>query len=245
MHTQTQPALVGIVPRKELWSTIQKEKWYHIPVKSAPKNISFIEYLAFYFPGCFDKEYQHQINYYAKVLKIDTQKRIQLFSNESEHKNANQNYYQLHLGKIKKLPHPIPSKEWRRIIHIPTSRQKLLTAKEINDLWDTSPLEEKMYQALKKQRIAAERQFYVAVGGKKYYLDFGIFCRKGKIDVECDGEEYHILPEALTKDRQRNNQLTSFGWQVLRFSGKEIIRDIKECVNIISKTIYNLGGLTV
>ena len=56
MHAQTQPALVGIVPRKELWSIIQKEKWYHIPVKSAPKNISFVEYLAFYFPKCFDKE---------------------------------------------------------------------------------------------------------------------------------------------------------------------------------------------
>ena len=243
MLTQTQPALVGVVPRKELWPIIQKEKWYHIPVESAPNNISFVEYLAFYFPGCFNKEFQHQVNYYAKVLKINTLKRIQLFPNEPKHKNADKNYYQLHLGKIKELPDPIPSKKWRRIIHIPTSKQKLFTAKEINDLWDTSPLEEKMYQALKKQKIAAERQVYVQVGGKKYYLDFGIFCRKGKIDVECDGEKYHILPEALTKDRQRNNQLTSFGWLVLRFSGKEIIHDIKKCVSIISKTIYNLGGL--
>jgi len=33
---QTHPALVGIIPRKELWPLIQKEKWYHIPVESAP-----------------------------------------------------------------------------------------------------------------------------------------------------------------------------------------------------------------
>ena len=49
MLTQTQPALVGVVPRKELWPIIQKEKWYHIPVESAPNNISFVEYLAFTF----------------------------------------------------------------------------------------------------------------------------------------------------------------------------------------------------
>lgn len=100
-----------------------------------------------------------------------------------------------------------------------------------------------MYQALKKQQIAAERQFYVKVGNKRYCLDFGIFCRKGKIDVECDGEKYHILPEALTRDRQRNNGLTSFGWQVLRFSGQDIIYNITDCVTIVEKTINNLGGL--
>lgn len=243
MPTKTQPALVGIVPREKLWATIQKEKWYHIPVKSAPDNILFAEYLAFYFPKCFDKQYQYQIKYYAKILKIDTVKRIQLFPDELKHKNINKNYYQLHLGKIKKLPHSIPSKKWRRIIHIPTSKQKLFAAKEINDLWDTSPLEEKMYQAMKKRKIAVERQLYVETGNKKYFLDFGIFCRHGKIDVECDGKKYHSLPNALVNDRLRNNQLASLGWQVLRFSGQDIIYNITDCVTTIERTINNLGGL--
>jgi very-short-patch-repair endonuclease len=243
MFTKTQPALVGVVPRKKLWSIIQQKKWYHIPVESAPNNTLLVEYLAFYFPKCFGEELQYKIKYYSKITAIDIVKRVKLFPDEPRHKNANKDYYQLHLEKIKELPNPISSKEWRRIIHIPTSKQKLFSAKEINDLWDTSPLEEKIYQALKKQKIATERQVYVEVGGNKYYLDFGIFCHKGKIDIECDGEKYHILPEALTKDRQRNNQLTSFGWQVLRFSGREIIHDIKKCIDIISKTIYNSGGL--
>jgi len=60
--------------------------------------------------------------------------------------------------------------------------------------------------------------------------------------VECDGEKYHILPEALAKDRERNNELTSFGWSVLRFTGKEINQAIKNCFRIIEKTINNLGG---
>ncbi|MCG2701246.1 endonuclease domain-containing protein [Candidatus Parcubacteria bacterium] len=241
MATQTQSALVGIVPRKELWPIIQKEKWYHIPVKSAPENISFIKYLAFYFPECFIEKYRHKIIYYAEVLDINTVKRTQLFPKEPEHERAQENYYQLRLGQINKLPQIIPCK--RMIIHVPTNRQKLFTSKEINDLWDISPLEEKMHQALKKQRIAAERQLYVKKDNKRYFLDFAIFCHNGKIDVECDGEEYHSLPDALAKDKERNNQLVNLGWQVLRFSGQNITHNIKNCIAIVEKTIDNLGGL--
>ncbi len=73
---------------------------------------------------------------------------------------------------------------------------------------------------------------------------FGIFCKKGDIDVECDGEKYHILPKALARDRKRNNQLTSFGWQVLRFSGQEINRALHDCFKVIEMTIGNLGGVS-
>jgi hypothetical protein len=50
------PALVGIVPRKNLWDIIQKKRWYHIPVESAPKNAEIAEYLGFYFPSVFGGE---------------------------------------------------------------------------------------------------------------------------------------------------------------------------------------------
>lgn len=236
------PALVGIVPRKNLWPKIQNERWYHIPVKSAPENAPLVEYLAFYFPKEFGADYQYKVNYYAKVSNIDTVKRIELFPEEPEHKRAEEDYYQFHLGPIKELPKPIPSKRWRKIVHIPTSREKLFTAEEINDLYDTSPIEEKMHREMKKRKIEAERQVYVKVDGEFYCLDFGIFCIKGNIDLECDGKKYHILPNALTSDRQRNNQLTSCGWSVLRFSGKEIAHDLGDCFKVIEKTIDNLGG---
>ncbi|HRS22713.1 MAG TPA: DUF559 domain-containing protein [Candidatus Woesebacteria bacterium] len=234
---------MGIVPRRELWSRIQQERWYHIPVKSAPQNTSLVEYIAFYFPKIFDKEYQYQVNYYAKVLEYEIKKRIELFPKEPKHQRAMQDYFQFHLGLIQKLPRSIPSKRWRYISHIPTSLDKLLMAKEINDLWDTSPLEEKMYQEMKKRKIETERQLYVKVGGQIFCLDFGIFCKKGNIDLECDGERYHTLPEALARDRKRNNQLTSFGWRVLRFSGKEISQDIGNCLRVVERTIGTLGGL--
>ena len=111
-------------------------------------------------------------------------------------------------------------------------------------MYDTSPLEDKMHQAMKEYKIEAERQVYTRAGGQNYCLDFGIFCRQGNIDVECDGEKYHTLPDALARDRERNNHLASFGWRVLRFSGKEIHRVLQDCLGIVKTTINNLGGLS-
>ena len=243
MDRVDEPALVGIVPRRDLWPIIQAQRWYHIPVKSAPRNVSEVEYVSFYFPSAFGEKLKYRVIYYAPVLNIDTVKRIQLFPDEPKHPRRDNDYYQFHLGEIKELPHPIPSRRLRRIVHIPTTLQKLFTAQEINDLYDTSPLEEKMYRAFKKRKINPGRQVYVYVGNQTYCLDFCIFCKKDDVDVECDGERYHSLPEAFTRDRVRNNQLTSFGWHVLRFSSTEVYRNLKNCLNTVERTIHILKGL--
>jgi len=107
-NMQKHPALVGIVPRKNIWDIIQKQRWYHIPVESAPKNAVFVEYLAFYFPKIFDEIMQYKVIYYAKVKKADIVKRIQLFPEEKEHQRANKNYFQFHLGKLKNYQNLFP-----------------------------------------------------------------------------------------------------------------------------------------
>jgi very-short-patch-repair endonuclease len=236
------PALVGIVPRKSLWPRILKEHWYHIPVESAPKNVLGVEYIAFYFPKCFGEKLKYQVYHYAPVLGVDKVKRINLFPEQIKHPKKNKDYYQFHLGEIKTLAKPIPSQRWRRIVHISTSLKKLLAAKEINDLYDTSPLEDKMYQALKKRKINPERQYFVNFFNTAYCLDFALFCKKGQIDLECDGDKYHSSPKKIAYDRMRNNYLTSAGWHVLRFSGNEIEKSMPKCLNIIGKTITLLKG---
>lgn len=235
-------ALIGIVPRKKLWTTIRQEHWYHIPVASAPRNIKDVRYVAFYFPAAFGKELQHKVIYYAPVREIEVVKRIELFPDEPNHPRANQDYYQIKLTQIRKLPRPIPSNRWRRLVHIPSTYEKLMRAREINDLYETSPLEDTMYRALKRDKILPERQFYVKTGENIYCLDFCVFCKKRNIDIECDGERYHTLPDALSRDRQRNNDLASQGWAVLRFSGAQIRQDLPACVRLIKKTISTNAG---
>jgi len=69
--------------------------------------------------------------------------RVELLPDEPNHTRANEDYYKFTIDELKKLPRPIPSKRWRRIIFIPTTLNKLMEAKEINDLYHTSPIEEK------------------------------------------------------------------------------------------------------
>ncbi len=236
------PALVGIVPRKDLWLIIRQERWYHIPVASAPRNLKDIRYVAFYFPAAFGEDLRYRVSFYAPVEEIKIVKRIKLFPNEPHHSRANQDYYQIKLKEIKELPCPIPSKRLRRLVHIPSTYDKLMRAREINDLYETSPLEDTVYRALKREKINPERQLYVKTGKQMYCLDFCVFCRERNIDIECDGESYHTLPDALARDRERNNELASQGWSVLRFSGTQIRKNLPDCLKLINKTIRTNGG---
>ncbi|MBS4016155.1 MAG: DUF559 domain-containing protein [Candidatus Latescibacteria bacterium] len=236
------PALVAIVNRKKDWHIICNQHWYRIPVKSAPDILNNAKYIAFYQTKLFKQE-QYSVNYYAKIMNIEICKRCQLLPDEPEHKRANQDYYKILIDDVINLPKPIPSLRWRRITFIPTTLSRLLKAEEINDLWCTSFIEDKLYNALKKEDLAAERQFFVYDADTPYCLDMAIFCKDGNLNVECDGEKYHSDIKTIRKDRQRNNDLTTAGWSILRFSGKEINQDTQKCVKQIKQTVKRLKGI--
>ena len=44
-------------------------------------------------------------------------------------------------------------------------------------------------------------------------------------------------------DKQRQNELESLGWSVLRFTTYQIEYEIDECINTIKNTINEKGGL--
>jgi hypothetical protein len=90
--------------------------------------------LAFYQTKVFGSE-AYAIKYYAAVQDIRVASRIDLFPDTpSNHPKANRRYYQLQLGELQTLPHPIISRRLRRIVFIPTTLEKFRTAVEINDL---------------------------------------------------------------------------------------------------------------
>ena len=242
MQVEYKPALVAIVPNKKDWKILKEKHWYRIPVKSAPKIVTQLRYLAFYQPKIFREE-KWAVNYYAKIKDLEIVKRLELLPDEAKHIRAMDDYYKFTIEELKRLPHPIPSKRWRRIVFIPTTFDRLMNAKEINDLYDISPIEEKIYEILKEDEIPAERQLFVHEGANTYCLDFGIFCKEGKIDVECDGKAYHTTQEDREEDRLRNNELASYGWVVLRFTGSEINQNVRKCVKKIKNAIMSLKGI--
>lgn len=60
--------------------------------------------------------------------------------------------------------------------------------------------------------------------------------------VECDGYEWHQSKEQFAKDRQRDRILVSAGYEVMRFTGKELLEDVAKCVIEVADHIFKKWG---
>jgi very-short-patch-repair endonuclease len=234
------PALVGIVTRRQDWHLVCGRRWYRIPVRTAPEGLEKFKFLAFYQTRLFGPE-KWAVNYYAEVQGVRQVRRVVLLPDEPDHPRAEQTYYKLELGEVKPLPRPIPSRRLRRVVFIPTTLERLVRALEINDLFSTSPIENRLYDAARDAGIEAERQFFTREGGEGYMLDMAVFCSDGKLNIECDGDRWHVGKEAAARDRARDNALTQAGWRILRFSGAEIHGDTEECIRQVRRVLKRLG----
>jgi len=240
------------------------QHWYRIPVSSVEKILKERwppQWLAFYQTKIFGDE-AYAVNYYARVLGIRTAFRWELFPDEAPSRLTSRNggrdgaseqpkdekglrrYYQLLLSPLQRLPQPVLSRRWRRIVFIPTTWEKLINAAEVNDLYDESPLEDRLWAEFKRLKISAERQEFVQVEQRLYALDFAVYCASGKVDVETDGDTWHADPERIPLDNLRDNDLETTGWRILRFNTHQIQEEMAEyCLPTIVKNINRLGGL--
>lgn len=236
--------LVAIMNSVLDFDIARNQNWYRIPVDSAPPIVKdkSIKYLAFYHTKTFNKE-KYSIRWYAKVKEIDIVGRRTLFPDEPKNIKTNKKYYKLSFEELKPLPNPVISATGRRIVFIPTNRYKLFNAREINYIFNNSPLDNELWEVFAKKKIIAERDYYVNVNDNKFCLDFAIFCKKCNIDVECDGDEFHLSPKAVKQDKKRNNILSSNGWSVLRFTTDDIYKDMKQSVSLVQETIKTYGGI--
>jgi very-short-patch-repair endonuclease len=238
--------LVAIMNNLLDFAIARDQHWYRIPVRSADKFLRSRwppRWLAFYQTKVFGEE-RWAISYYAPVRRLPVVSRLDLLPEDTGHPRADDLYYKIELEPLQRLRHPILSPRWRRIVFIPTTWQKLMNAAEINDLYDDSPLEDRLWAELKRLEITAERQYFVRAKDRQYALDFAIFCDRGNIDVETDGDTWHADPVRIPLDNRRDNDLTNLGWSILRFNGRQIREAATEyCVPTIMESINRLGGL--
>ncbi len=244
--TKRGEVLVAIMNKKLDFAILREQGWYRIPVSSVKKWLKEKwppKYLAFYQTNPFGAE-KHAINYYAEVTGIRRVHRYELFPNDPRDKKSEKYYYQIFVKPVRKLPKPIYSRRFRIIIFIPTTWEKFSNAIEINDLYDESSLEDKLWAEFKRHKIPAERQEFVEANGNDYALDFAIYCAKGKIDVETDGDFWHSNPQKAEKDNVRDTNLKVEGWQVLRFNTRQIEEQAADyCVSAVAEMINYFGGL--
>jgi len=239
--------LIAILNTPRDLDIIRKQGWYRIPVSSAQKwlrNRWPPKWIAFYQTKIFGSD-AFAIHYYARVEGIREKLRSQLLPDEPHHPKAAQLYYQVLLGPLERLARPIPSRRWRRIVFISTTWWKFVAAREINELYDESPLEDLLWEQLKRVRLNAERQEFITANGADYALDFAFYRAKGNLDVETDGDTWHANPERIPLDNRRDNDLETSGWNLLRFNGYQLREEMAEyCVPTIVEKIRRLGGLS-
>jgi very-short-patch-repair endonuclease len=238
--------LVAIMNRLLDFAVARDQHWYRIPVSSADKWLKNgwpPRWLAFYQTKVFGVD-AFAVNYYSRVLDVREVYRWQLFPDQPRDAKAMQRYYQLILSPLQRLPRPIISRRLRRIVFIPTTWHRFAGAEEINDLYDESPLEDRLWAELKRLRIGAERQEFVTIKGRNYALDFAVYCVTGKLDLETDGDTWHADPKRIAQDNRRDNDLTTTGWSVLRFNTHQVLESMAgECLPAIVETINELGGV--
>jgi very-short-patch-repair endonuclease len=241
-----EPVLVAIMNNRLDLALAREQGWYRIPVSSAEKWLKGHwppRWIAFYQTKVFGDE-AFSVRYYSRVTGIRQVSRHELFPDQPQDDRAKRRYYQLLLGPLQRRQEPIVSRRWRRITFIPTTWSQFERATEINDLYRESSLEERLWQQLKLLNIPAERQEFVTVKGRSYALDFAVYCAKGKIDIETDGDIWHTGPEHAPRDNVRNNDLGTAGWTVLRFSTLQIHEQLAEYyLPTIVRNINALGGV--
>lgn len=238
--------LVAIIGQPRDLTLARDEHWYRIPLASAEKWLGKRwppQWVAFYQPKAFGAE-AFSVNYYAPVRDVRMVSREQLFPDEVQDEKRGRRYYQLMLGPLKRLDQPIISRRLRRIVFIPTTWSKFTAAAEINDLYDESPLEDRLWAEFKRMRISAERQEYVKINGEEYALDFALYCVQGKIDVETDGDIWHSDPQRIPLDNLRDNNLETAGWKLLRFNTHHVRERMHDyCLPTIVENVNRLGGI--
>ena len=84
-----------------------------------------------------------------------------------------------------------------------------------------------IWDAFKSAKMFAQQQWRKPVGKYFYQLDFAIFCNKGRIDVEADGDTWRAQRDRIDKDNKRNNDLEKRGWHVRDLMARNSPRKIK------------------
>lgn len=238
--------LVALMNNKRDFRIACEQHWYRIPVKTkiVPKSVTekSLKHIAFYHTKQF-KQDAYCIRFYSEVKNVSIAKRKELLPEIPNDPKANDDYYKIEFGELKSRTEPIISRRPRRILFIPTTLWHFQRASEINEVFYESPLEEEFWEVLRSEKIDAERQYLVEADDQNFLLDFALFCQARNLDVECDGDKFHLEEQYVKRDKKRNNILESFGWSVLRFTTLEIRKNMDDVLKRINKTINKLGGL--
>ncbi len=231
--------LVGVLKNKNDLRILLLDHWYRIPVAFIPTRQ--FKYIAFYQPAIFGRNGK-RILYYARVAKREKAKRIYLLPKETNHPRAHDDYIKITFRQIKKLSRPIKNIIPRRVSFGFTSLEKLLSAKDILELYGVPHTEQIIEKRLKRLGIKVITEYSFSKEGKRYRIDISVLCQDGLIAIECDNRKAHSGKLQTAKDKAKDAFLKRYDWRVIRLTEKNIMERLDYCVRRIEKVVQDLGG---
>ncbi len=89
-----------------------------------------------------------------------------------------------------------------------------------------SPIEISFWETAKPLIPELEKEVWI---DRKYRVDFLIPSKK--VIIELYGYQHHNTKVKITKDAERERYLQRVGYQVIRFTGTEVFKDVRKCVD--------------
>ena len=158
MISSTDLILVCVIPSPRDMEISRLLGWYRIPLRTAPKVIS-VDYLAFYQPSTFGDR-GGQIEFVTPVHGHELTTRAELIRDQADHPRAHEEYYNIQIGALEKLPDPILAQKWRRLTFLYTTGEYLLQAATLNDLVVQNDERKLLWRSLRER--AEQSQLYQA-----------------------------------------------------------------------------------
>lgn len=200
------------------------------------------DYIAFYQTTALGK-IGGRIEHYARISKRKIVKRKQLLPHELDHPRSEDEYCMLAFRTVLKLKKPIVNKPGMRINFGFATLSRLNKSRTIANLFGVRQVELVFRKLLTKLRIPFVAEHVIKHRGKtRYRLDFAIFCKNGRIDLECDMRKFH-RGARRSKDACRDRFMKKHGWKVMRLTDEEILNTPNRCIVELKSAIKSLGGL--
>lgn len=232
-------ALIGVLKSKRDLRLLLREKWYRIPLAYLPRRP--FDSIAFYQPAVFGRR-GRRIEFFARIYGRETRRRLELLPDEPQHPRAREHYVKFSFRRILKLRKPIRNIIPRRVSFGFTTLAALRSARDLLQLYGVPQTEQLLAKRLTAAGIRPIPEHTITAGGKRFRLDFAVFCNSGAIAIECDNDKAHRSKLQKQKDQRKDAALKRLGWSVLRFTEKNIIERPDWCVARTYGQIRSLGG---
>ena len=110
--------------------------------------------------------------------------------------------------------------------------------------WEYNP--QRVYSLSPKFTFCAT-QHWIQLAKKRIRPDFAFVLpgeNETRIIVELDGHDWHErTPEQAQSDKSRDRELQTLGWHVMRFTGREVLREPQGCLIEVQRLLYAKNAL--